>query len=53
MKRITVYNGDEKIIVWEDQRDIMAVRGWHEEAPKVEVVEVVEVIEEFIDEDEV
>ena len=50
MKRLTVYHGDEKITIWEDQRDIMAVRGWHEETPAVEVVEV---IEEFINEDEV
>ena len=50
MKRLTVYNGDDKITIWEDQRDIMAVRDWHEETPAVEVVEV---IEEFINEDEV
>ena len=49
MKRITVYNRDDKLTIWEDQRDIMAIRGWHEEAPAAEVVKV---IEEFIDEDE-
>ena len=49
MKRLTVYNGDDKITIWEDQREVMASRGWHEEAP---VVEVIEVIEDVINEDE-
>lgn len=50
MKRLTVYNGNDKIIIWEDQRELMASRGWHEEAPAVEVIEV---IEDVINEDEV
>jgi hypothetical protein len=48
--RVKLVNGDNSIVVWKDQIEALAKKGWLEEKPrapkKAKVTEIVELTEE-------